>query len=927
MKRKRIVTLLIVLSLLFSLTSCKTQTPAQNAQAQAPSQVAEEQGGELFTRGTMMSLADDDTLEITRSFGGLSPKPGPQDGIWTVFVYMCGADLESGSNGTAGGAASNDLEEMRAATAETANLRFVVLAGGASRWNNDSCADGENTWLVIENGALAHTQGNSGSMGDANTLYTFLTEVLQSYDSQYTVLNFWDHGGGSLSGVCFDECYGGDSLNLVEIDRALSATYQATQRRFDVIGFDACLMATVETANLLVPYGDYMLASQENEPGTGWNYRALGQSVAGGATDGAQLGSDMVKGYFQSLPASQREKYTLSLVDLSKVDPFLKAFNSFSIDVYDYICNQGGLDNVLRSTRYASQFGSGNYNLSDLGELVTANATYSDDANRVMDLLDQAIVYMENGEVYKGVGGLSVYFPVKLPRSGDLPALKNVCVTPYYMAVVDVCAYGKSTMGILDDYDPNQWIDEGSAYWSDTEVDEEGYDYWGNEWDNETDPYQINTRYDKIAVKFETMPHVGVRTDVWLNRPPMESKVVTFTIADGYVDKLAEVYDNIYQEYTDPETNQALYLGLGVFSANTHDFMGSLPAEDVYYASLDGVKYPFSEDRYPNIQISDIKDTVIELPNGQILSQYPYQHTQTPSGEDNAQEPPDLSQIVSPVFYNGVFAALVYGSFSFRDTYPTWRAPVYVIQMTENGMSSRIQDLQAGDVITPLYPAYDPDTLELVELYKGKEYVCVGNEQDYVNYNDLAGDGFKYSMTIEDIYGNTVDTPPVSLHYYSDDEQKEHWECYDILDDPFTQEDTAGTTPAAPASAPTSAPASGEAAPTDPPADQPATYDVTLNVECKKNSLQNKYDVDILLGGQYIATLKHGASDYYILPLEEGSYELEFRINGETFLGNDIYDPDDPGTYAVFLIDAYQDQELSYYVQLTAGNNISVEQL
>jgi hypothetical protein len=33
-------------------------------------------------------------------------------------------------------------------------------------------------------------------------------------------------------------------------------------------------MATIETASMLVPYADYMVASEELEPGTGWDYNA-----------------------------------------------------------------------------------------------------------------------------------------------------------------------------------------------------------------------------------------------------------------------------------------------------------------------------------------------------------------------------------------------------------------------------------------------------------------------------------------------------------------------------------------------------------------------------------------------------------------------------------------------------------------------------
>lgn len=45
--------------------------------------------------------------------------------------------------------------------------------------------------------------------------------------------------------------------------------------KFAFIGFDACLMATVETANMLVPHADYMFASEETEPGYGWDYTEI----------------------------------------------------------------------------------------------------------------------------------------------------------------------------------------------------------------------------------------------------------------------------------------------------------------------------------------------------------------------------------------------------------------------------------------------------------------------------------------------------------------------------------------------------------------------------------------------------------------------------------------------------------------------------
>ena len=43
--------------------------------------------------------------------------------------------------------------------------------------------------------------------------------------------------------------------------------------KFDFVGFDACLMATYEMAAHMASYADYMVASEELEPGIGWNYQ------------------------------------------------------------------------------------------------------------------------------------------------------------------------------------------------------------------------------------------------------------------------------------------------------------------------------------------------------------------------------------------------------------------------------------------------------------------------------------------------------------------------------------------------------------------------------------------------------------------------------------------------------------------------------
>ncbi len=87
---------------------------------------------------------------------------------------------------------------------------------------------------------------------------------------------------------------------------------------FEVIGFDACLMATLETAAILEPYANYLIASEETEPDSGWDYeRILTHLGDGEAYNGKSFGELVVSGFFDaSIDQNQDGLLTLSVIDL-----------------------------------------------------------------------------------------------------------------------------------------------------------------------------------------------------------------------------------------------------------------------------------------------------------------------------------------------------------------------------------------------------------------------------------------------------------------------------------------------------------------------------------------------------------------------------------------------------------------------------------
>ncbi|MBA3752223.1 hypothetical protein H0X06_05550 [Candidatus Dependentiae bacterium] len=97
-------------------------------------------------------------------------------------------------------------------------------------------------------------------------------------------------------------------------------------RKIDIVGFDACHMATLEIADELVDCAQYMIASQEAEYKNGWDYTALIESLLL-CPESYSVSRRIVYTY----EAQQRKKegisYSLSALDLDSIKRFRAVFN------------------------------------------------------------------------------------------------------------------------------------------------------------------------------------------------------------------------------------------------------------------------------------------------------------------------------------------------------------------------------------------------------------------------------------------------------------------------------------------------------------------------------------------------------------------------------------------------------------------------
>ncbi|HQC36636.1 MAG TPA: clostripain-related cysteine peptidase, partial [Bacillota bacterium] len=238
----------------------------------------------------------------------------------TVMVYMCGSDLESRH-----GLASGDISEMLAADLSD-RINLLIYTGGSSSWRNSDISAGTNRIFKVENGRLKTLSGDEGSVSltKPSTLSGFIRYCASNYPADRYQLIFWDHGGGSLSGFGYDENFrSSGAMSLSQIDKALSDGGV----KFDIVGFDACLMATAENALMLSRHADYLIASEETEAGYGWYYTPWLNALSDNSSlPSVELGKiiidDFVDFCMQKVPG---QKATLSLVDLAELEASMPA--------------------------------------------------------------------------------------------------------------------------------------------------------------------------------------------------------------------------------------------------------------------------------------------------------------------------------------------------------------------------------------------------------------------------------------------------------------------------------------------------------------------------------------------------------------------------------------------------------------------------
>jgi len=350
----------------------------------------------------------------------VSTLPETKKCFWAI--YIIGSTLEDNNNH-----ASNNLTEILKSygsltDAEKANLQVVVAFGGAKKqsWKGVKFADlnclinDYNNDGQFGNETNYDFQDENANMGFAQPLNKFLDYVndkSQGYDKK--MFEFWDHGTDYI-GI-------GPDSNFNDMDGVLTVvemqnSFEEKNCKFDLLGFDACLMGSLEVGNMLKNYSDYMVASEDSEPGNGWGYESIVKYLCTNPDSSAQdIGLNIVNSYINN-PYSNGIAKTLSLVDLRKINPVIEQFN---ILISNFMQSGSSISNVImNSLRDTTEYGQvDNESISvDFKSFIDNVKKNKPEVGTIIDELinryDKYVIYSGSDETQEASG--ATIFPLNI---------------------------------------------------------------------------------------------------------------------------------------------------------------------------------------------------------------------------------------------------------------------------------------------------------------------------------------------------------------------------------------------------------------------------------------------------------------------------------------------------------------------------------
>lgn len=389
---------------------------------------------------------------------------------WTIMVYLdADNDLERFGLDDFNEMEKGLKDSITAGNSDINNINVIVLLDRTTGYDGNATEANGSNWTDtrlyrvkpdtninlfnserLDDGDLTKP-GHIANLGEKNmadpaTLSWFTNYSKTNFPASNYSLILWNHGGGARSAkavtadkeiekaICWDADNGNDALYLDEVQQGVSASFNSADK-LSLLGFDACLMATVEVAYEFRNLADYMVGSMNTEQGDGWWYDDIFGKFTATSPTPVEFATNLVISYRDFIEANLNHSgETLSAVDLSQMVNLKNAIDNFAVALH----SENKIVDILNTRANAIGYfddmngviGNPYFDLYDVCTKINANSVFSanlkNSANSVITALSNAIVYAygDSGTIgalgrsqpyYLGPGniverGLSIFF-------------------------------------------------------------------------------------------------------------------------------------------------------------------------------------------------------------------------------------------------------------------------------------------------------------------------------------------------------------------------------------------------------------------------------------------------------------------------------------------------------------------------------------
>lgn len=364
----------------------------------------------------------------------------------TILVYMSGNTLESKN-----GLASDDLTEMINATNQNELVNIVIQTGGCNSWKKFDISNSKiGRYHIKDNQLVLDQQLDQANMGESSTLENFIEYGLTNYPANRNSLILWNHGK-AIRGVCQDQNYNDDSLTTSEVSNAITNAFNKTgfNKKFEFIGYDACVMQVQDIASINADHANYMICSQENEGAGGWFYTTwLNRLYTYPDIDTLDIATSICDTYCSH---TYCDDYTMSILDLSYMNDYVTAFEELSKSISTIIDisptnNWNELVTLANksikygySTKETHNYPHDVFDLNAFLDLLVNSQTFASlDVSKVKNGMKNLIKVNKYGPYYQGTKpcGLSFFLPVSgcahkyqyTEKDSKLSSWRNMCI-------------------------------------------------------------------------------------------------------------------------------------------------------------------------------------------------------------------------------------------------------------------------------------------------------------------------------------------------------------------------------------------------------------------------------------------------------------------------------------------------------------------